>query len=203
MRGFIAAAVMAACASADAMDNTLYYVAEPTYAGAAYAAPLTQPLPHPLVGQPQYVSAAQPFHAAGRFAAPLTYEPSYPLGAARVIEVPEPHEAVVEADPAVRYVKVPETLYEKFIAGEVHHEVPVHVATEVHTPVTVHHDLVDHGTAVLTHVSPDYEKHYPHDYFYDPELAYTFETIDGKSYHHAHPAKPAKEDKPAAKPAKD
>ena len=98
---------------------------------------------------------------------------------------------------------MPETLYERFIAGDVHHEVPVHVATEVHKPVTVHHDLVDHGTAVLTHVSPDYEKHYPHDYFYEPELAYSYETIDGKSIHHADPAKPAKKDKPAHKPAKD
>ena len=184
MRGlsFIAAAVMAAHASADAMDNTLYYVAEPTYAGAAYAAPVTQP----FVGQPRFVSA-QPYHAAGRYAAPVTYEHTYPVGG-RVIEVPEPHEHVVEADPAVRYVKVPETLYEKFIAGEVHHEVPVHVATEVHTPHIVHHDLVDHGTGVLTHVSPDYEKHYPHDYFYEPELAHTFETIDGHSYHHPHHA---------------
>ena len=52
MRGlsFIAAAVMAAHASADAMDNTLYYVAEPTYAGAAYAAPVAQPVAQPFVG---------------------------------------------------------------------------------------------------------------------------------------------------------
>ena len=76
MRGlsFIVAAVMAAQASADAMDNTLYYVAEP-----AYAAP---PLTSRYVAEPQYVGAV-PIHTTS------PYAHSYPIGG-RYIEVPEP-----------------------------------------------------------------------------------------------------------------
>ena len=186
MRGlsFVVAAVISAHASADAMDNTLYYVADqPT----AYAAP---PLATRYVTEPHYVRA-EPYASTHYLP---TYERSFPVGG-RYIEVPEPHEtAIIEAaDPAVRYVKVPETLYEKFIAGEVHHEAPVAkkekaakvAAAKDHTehsrahPVTVHHD----GQAAHDVLTGDYAKHYNPHYYVDPRGTHIPVELKKKTHH--------------------
>ena len=148
---FVAAAIVAVQASAEAQDNAYYYV-QPEITPHEYSTER-----YYAYDQPHYVgSPYEPVYSRAAIGVPeYRYEPEVryvqvePVHHGTVLHEPLHHEAAaVYHEPVVhhataehhsRYVEVPEELYTKYMAGHMHvdqHEV------NVHEPRLVHHDVL-------------------------------------------------------------
>lgn len=116
---FVAAAIVAVQASAEAQDNAYYYV-QPEITPHEYSTER-----YYAYNQPHYVGAAyEPIYSRAAVGVPeYRYEPEV-----RYVQVEPVHHAT--AVDHSRYVEVPEELYTKYMAGHMHidqhHEVDVH-----------------------------------------------------------------------------